>query len=149
MPRVRVLVEQQRPNTSHGARPDLVTQLRNSVAQMLDKHSDNMKEVAYKEIYELLHDSTKALFHDYLWVRVTIAIPSISTAGETPRAYIRSLTVQLRVLVECFNRAKELMTKPTLTRLQVLIPRDSFMKQCTIDTLDNYSEWCITGLTSI
>ena len=108
-----------------------------------------MKEVAYKEIYELLHDSTKALFHDYLWVRVTIAIPSISTAGETPRAYIRSLTVQLRVLVECFNRAKELMTKPTLTRLQVLLPHDSFMKQCTIDTLDNYSEWCITGLTSI
>ena len=148
MPRVRVLLE--RPSTSNGTR-DPVTQLRNAVAQLLDKHSEDMKEVAYKEIYELLHDSTKAS-DDLIWVRATIAVPSISSVDETPVAFIRSVTVQLNVTASAFSRTAEAMKRPTLAPMHDLLSCSEFKRQCSIDTLlsnSGYEFWRLTSLTCI
>lgn len=128
--------------------------LRDTVANLLDKHSNNMKEGAFKEIYEALHTATKSVC-TLVWVRIRIAVPSlarnseVSVLGLDPRVYIQEVTVQLQVERERLDTVKNVLNGTSLPHMSQVLSEKEFARQCVIASSDNYSEWRVLSLTLI
>ena len=146
MPRVRLL---SRSHTQvEQKNSDAVLQLRDTVAQLLDKHSNNMKEGTFKEIYEALQSATRST-STFTWVRVRMAVPSLAKCGDVPRAYIQDVTVQLHVQLERLEIARGMIKDNLLPHMNQVLSHREFTQQCVVDLPDNYNEWRLLSVTNV
>lgn len=141
MPNVRTL-------SVHPRQKSTLIHLRDAIAHLLDKHSENMKEVAFKEIYEALHSATKSV-STLIWVRIRIAIPSLAKNGDSSRVYIQDVTVQLQVERERLETVRKALEACSLPHMHQALSEREFARQCVMAISDNYSDWRILAVTIV